>query len=222
MTSLGLHAVSTPTNYVIVGMAGFLAGTTHAPLTAILLLFEITGNYAIILPIMIAAVLATTCSQLIHPHSIYSLHLREMGIKVCNLSDLALLRKMTLRQAGIKLSPAVHPNDPVEQLVEKAKGYPEADFAVTDLNGQYLGMVARKDFRAALLYRDAIPLLVVEELMRSCCPLSPDDTLETALTQFTLYDLDSLPVVEANRVLGLVTHNEIMKTYQQALEANRT
>jgi CBS domain-containing protein len=83
-------------------------------------------------------------------------------------------------------------------------------------------MIARKDFRAALLYHDAIPLLIAEELMKSCPPLSPHDTLETALNRFTQYEVDSLPVINPkagkNIVLGLVTHNDLMKAYQHAME----
>lgn len=225
LARLGFHSLSTPTNYAIVGMAGLIAGTTHAPLMAILLLFEITGNYTIILPIMIAAVLSTTFAQLIEPNSVYSLHLREMGIRQGGLADLTILRKIMIHQVPLRETPVVHPDDPVEQLVEKAKGYGEADFVVVDQNGQYLGMIIRKDFRAALLYRDAIPLLIVDELIRTCPALSPHDTLETALNLFTQNDVDSLPVVTQTggrvAVLGLVTHNDVIKAYQQAMDVMR-
>jgi len=80
-------------------------------------------------------------------------------------------------------------------------------------------MIARKDFRAALLYHDAIPLLISEELMKSCSPLSPHDTLETVLGKFTQNEVDSLPVVTGNNILlGLVTHNDLIKAYQHAIE----
>ncbi len=219
---LGVPILSSPTNYAIVGMAGLIAGTTHAPLTAILLLFELTGNYTIILPIMIASVLATTCAQLIEPNSIYTLHLKRMGIRMGGLADLTIMRRSPVHQVPLKLSPVIHPDDPVLGLVEKAKGYPEADFIVTDTDGRYAGMIARKDFRTALLYHDALPLLIVAELMKFCTPLTPHDTLETALNRFAQYEVDSLPVVNQktgeNTVLGLVTHNDLMKTYQLAME----
>ena len=76
---------------------------------------------------------------------------------------MTILRKITIHQIPLKKSPVIHPEDPVLSLVEKAKGYPEADFIVTDTEDRYLGMITRKDFRAALLYHDAIPLLIVEE-----------------------------------------------------------
>jgi CIC family chloride channel protein len=223
---MGMTFLSNPTNYAIVGMAGLIAGTTHAPLMAILLLFELTGNYTIILPLMIASVLSTTCAQVIEPNSIYTLHLKRMGIRMGGLADLTILRKIPLCQISLKKSPAIHPEDPVHNLVEKAKGYPEADFAVTDHEGHYLGMIIRKDFRAALLYHDAIPLLIAEELMKSCTPLTPHDTLETALHRFTQYEVDSLPVVrpagDKNILLGLITHNDLTKAYQEAMEKMKT
>jgi CBS domain-containing protein len=97
------------------------------------------------------------------------------------------------------------------------------DFVVIDQNGTYLGMVTGADIRTALIDREAIPLLLVAELLRDSLPtLSPDETLDTVLDKFSRQDVASLCVVEpqSGRPLGLVTRAEVMKRYQRALEAS--
>jgi CIC family chloride channel protein len=222
LQTIGISFISTPTNYAIVGMAGLIAGTTHAPLTAILLLFELTGNYSIILPIMIASVLSTTCAQLLESNSIYTLHLKKLGIQMGGLADITIMRKIPIHQVPITTCPVIHPESPVQVLVEEAKRYTHSDFIVTDSDGKYIGMISRKDFRAALLYHDAIPLLIAEELMKHYPPLYPTDTLETALNRLTHYEVESLPVIETSNSkqfpLGVVTHTDMMKTYQRMMQ----
>jgi len=222
VNTLGVYGVSNPANYAIVGMAGLIAGTTHAPLTAILLLFEITGNYTIILPIMIASVLSTTCAQLINPNSIYTMHIKAMGIRMIGLANLAILRKVKISEIPICVCPVIHPDEPIESLVAKAKGYAGADFIVADRQGNLLGIVPGKDFRTALLYHEVLPLLIVDELVKPCPSLCTSDTLEAALNLFSKYDLESIPVVDCqedkNKILGLITHSDLMIARDKALE----
>ena len=77
----GIGALS-PAAYALVGMAAVVAATTHAPLTAILMLFEITGNYKVILPIMMAAMVSTIIAQVLFRESIYTIKLKRRGIRV--------------------------------------------------------------------------------------------------------------------------------------------
>jgi CIC family chloride channel protein len=225
VNSTGIIALSNPAIYAIVGMAGFLAGTTHAPLMAILLLFEITSDYALILPIMISAVLSTTCAQILDRDSIYSRGLNEMGIRMGGLADLTILRKITIDTIATHKSPVIHPTDPLQTLLDKSENWDLPDFIVTDEEGRYAGMVSGEDIRTALLCREAIPLLVIEEIAKPYPVLHPYDTLETALNTFSQHNVDSLPVAsgdgEDQIVSGLLTRNDLMKAYQQALSNMR-
>lgn len=227
-TAMGLDSlgfvISNPTNYAIVGMAGLIAGTTHAPMTAILLLFEITGDYALILPIMIAAVLSTTCAQIIDRHSIYTHSLQQMGIRMGGLADLTILRKITIEQIPLHSIPMIHPNEPVEKLLATAQESELHDFIVTDPQGNYQAMVTGEDLRTALLCPEAIPLLVVGDIAKPYPTLYHFDTLETALNKFSMHNVESLAVVahaDDQRVLGVLTRNDLMRTYQQTLSGMR-
>ena len=214
----GWLPAGTPATYALAGMAGVIAAVAHCPLTAFLLVFEITADYQVILPVMLVSILATAVAQLVLPDSIYGLWLRDRGIKTGTYSDLTLLRRMTCHD--IPLSPAVtvHPDDPAARLIKLAEDYAVVDYVVTDEAEAYVGMVVGQDVRTTLVQRDAIPLMIVAELMRTNLPtIAPHQTLDVVLEQFARHDVSSLAVVEGDRVKGVITRSRLMRQYQQEL-----
>ena len=220
LKATGIYADTQPALYALVGMAGALAATVHCPLTAIILVFETTRDYTVILPVMLVAIAATVISQVLMGDSIYTRALREMGVRVGTMSDLTVLRRLSVAQ--VPLAPAVFtfPGDPALRLLELAEAASSPDFVVTNVDGGYVGVVTGEDVRTALLEREALPLMVVAELLRSDLPtLGADDTLDLVLDQFAIHDVASLPVVDENgRVTGMITRGRLMRTYRQALD----
>ena len=220
LRATGLYQNAQPALYALVGMAGALAATVHCPLTAIILVFETTRDYTVILPVMLVAIAATTISQVLMGDSIYTRALREMGVRVGTMSDLTVLRRLSVAQ--VPLAPAVRtfPGDPASRLLELAETAGSPDFVVTNLDGTYVGMVTGEDVRTALLEREALPLMVVAELVRAEIPtVGPDEPLDQVLDRFAIHDVASLPVVDGERrVLGMVTRGRLMRTYRQALD----
>ncbi len=216
-----LPEASSPAAYALVGMAAVVAATTHAPLTAILILFELTRDVYVLLPIMLAAVVATLFAQSFMRDSIYSLKLRRRGVLVGTMADLTILRRYTARQITPVPHVRVHPEDPLSKLLELRGNYHIADFVVTDHDGHYVGMVTAQDMRTALIEREAIPYLLVEELMRADLPtVHPDDTLDRVLDKFSRHDVGSLALSETRderAIAGLVTRSRLMRRYQEAL-----
>ncbi len=218
-----LPSSATPAAYALVGMAAVVAATTHAPLTAILILFELTRDPFVLLPIMLAAVMATVVAQLFMRDSIYTLKLRRRGVLVGTAADLTLLRRLTARDINPVPHVAVTPEDPASKLLELSEKYRIVDFVVVDLDRNYLGMVTAEDMRTALIQREAIPYLVVAELMRRDLPtIWPDETLDRVLEKFSKYDVASLPLVNSESreglpVIGLITRARLMHRYQQVL-----
>lgn len=223
LESVGLlPAGGSPAAYALVGMAAVVAGTSHAPLTAILIVFEITRDVYVLLPIMLAAVMATLTAQVLLRDSIYSLKLRRRGVLIGTAADMTILRRITADQVPIVPHVAIHPEDPVSKVMDLAERYKVADFVVTDHDGAHVGMLTAENLRAALLQQDAIPLLLVEELMRTDLPtVAPDETLDRVLDKFSRFDVTSLAMVRDGaadgRVLGLLTRGRLMSRYHQAL-----
>jgi len=212
----------TPATYALAGMAGVLAAVAHAPLTAFLLIFELTRDYKVILPVMLVSILAMTVSQLLFPDSIYSVALRRRGIRHGSRSDMMLLRRLSVSEVPLVPAVSVHPEDPAQRLIELAEQYAVSDFVVLDEQDHYLGMVVGDDLRTTLLQREAIPLMIVAELMREGFPgVSADQTLDRVLDRFSENDVSSLPVLDdEGGVTGLITRSRLMRRYHQAIEAD--
>ena len=210
-----------PAAYALVGMAAVVAGTTHAPLTAMLMLFEITRDVYVLLPIMLAAVVSTVVAQVFARDSIYSLKLRRRGVRIGVAGDWTILRKMLAGDAPLVPPVTVTPDDPLQRLIRLSENYRVEDFVVVDANGSYAGMVTGEDLRTALIEREALPLLVVGEVMRTDLPtISPDESLDIVMGKFSTHDVSSLAVVSADgarKVEGLLTRSRLMARYHRAL-----
>lgn len=213
-----------PAAYALVGMAAVVAGSTHATLTAILILFELTRDVYVLLPIMLAATVATIFASVIERDSIYTFKLRRAGVLLGAARDIVLLRRIPVTSVPIEPLPeeAVFPSDPLAKLITLHAHHNVPDFAVTDADGVYLGMVTGRDLRTALIDREAIPLLLVAELLRTDLPtLTPDESLETVVDKMAETDIASLCLVTGGstpRPIGLITRTRVMARYRQALE----
>ncbi|MGB0767079.1 MAG: chloride channel protein [Phycisphaeraceae bacterium] len=219
LDGLGLFPGTTPATYALAAMAGVLAATLHCPLTAFLLVFEITQDYKVILPVMLVAIVSTTCAQFLHRDSIYSDLLRRKGIRFGQLADMTLLRRMTVADVPLSQAVAVADSDPAQRLIDLAAHHAVNDFVVADEKGRCKGMVVGDDVRTTLVQREAVPLMIVAELMRTDLPtVRPGDTLDVVLDMFAKHEVSSLPIVDAGeRVTGMITRSRLLRQYQSEL-----
>jgi CIC family chloride channel protein len=219
--SLGFPSAS-PAHYAVVGMAAMVAATTHAPLTAILIVYEITQSYEVILPLMLAAVISTIVARLTYRENVYTVKLTDQGVRVGAMSDHTILRRLTVHDVPLVAPVFVHRGDSAQRLLELSEKMSVSDFIVTDRADRYLGLVTGGDLKEALLYREAIPLLQVDELQRTDLPtVRADETLDVVLDKFSSHDVHSLVVLDDagdRRVLGLITRSRLMHRYQRALD----
>lgn len=220
LDQLNLFPGATPATYALAAMAGVIAATLHCPLTAFLLVFEITQDYKVILPVMLVAIVSTTCAQFWHRDSIYTDLLRRKGIRFGQLADMTLLRRLTV--ADVPTTPAVlvAQDDPAQRLIDLAAEFAVSDFVVADSEERYAGMVVGDDVRTTLVQREAVPLMIVAELMRSDLPtVRPGDTLDTVLDKFSKHEVSSLPIVDGStRVTGMITRSRLLRQYQEQLD----
>jgi len=218
--ALGWFPGTSPAYFALVGMAAMVAATTHAPLTAILIVYEVTQSYELILPLMFAAVVSTVIARFICKDSVYTFKLSRMGVRMGALSDLTILRRLTPEDLKILPASIVKSSDSAQQLVDLMEKVGTADFVVVDDHQKYCGMVTSSDLRAALVYREAIPLLQVSELQRSDLPtISNEETLDIVLDKFSRSDVESLVLLnELGDISGVVSRSQLMKRYQHALD----
>lgn len=218
---IGIIPGAHPASFALVGMGCTVAASTHAPLTGVLLVYELTQSPRIMLPLMLAAVVATLVSRLLEGDSIYMAELRALGVRLGPSPEAAVLRRLLVSDLALDRAAIVSPDDNGERLLELAEAQHADELVMVDADGRYLGMITAGDLRAALVYREALPLLHADEVARrDIAPLTADQTLEMALDRFSRTEVQSLPVVEpiSGRVTGMVARARMMHRYQSELE----
>lgn len=219
-----LPGSASPAQYALVGMAALVAGTTFAPMTAILLLFEVSREPKVLAPIMLAAIVSTAVTRRLMPDSIYTARLRRAGVRIGTARDLSVLRHVHVSSVTPTPLPRepVYASDPLSKLITLHAHHNVPDFPVVDAEGRWIGMVTGADMRTALIDREAIPLLLVAELMRTDLPaVRADETLDTVLEKFAHHDVASLCLVDAfegRKPIALITRARVMARYHAALD----
>jgi CIC family chloride channel protein len=221
MEKMGVFHVIHPEMYALVGMGAALAAVVHAPLASILICFEVTEDYKVMVPAMLACIVSTGIARMVYRDSIYTLSLRMRGIRMGSTADNSLLRRMNVEQIPLEPASVVHFGDPFQKILDLTTLTGVSNFVVLDANENYVGMIVPEDIRAALIEREAVPLLVVGEMMRRDLPLiNCTDDLAKVLDVFSGLDVSHLPVIvkgESNRVIGLLSRLGLMRKYQQSL-----
>ncbi len=216
------NTVIQPEVYALVGMGAALSAVVHAPLASILILLELTNNTSsLVLPAMLATVVATGVSRLIMPDSIYTAALRQRGLRISAGSNEALMHRLSVEQVDMEPATPIHMADPVQRVLDLMSAGRASDFPVLNKDGLYCGMVLADDLRTILIEREAIPLLTVEEVVRNDIPFSKtsDDLAETS-DRFARYETSHLAVClpgTPGRVVGMVSRAALMRRYQTAL-----
>jgi CIC family chloride channel protein len=211
-----------PASYSLVGMASVVAATTHAPMAAILILFELTRDYRVILPAMLSATIAMAIAQLMCRDSIYTLKLRRRGVQYESRANTAILRRLTVKMVMDPDYAVLYDDVPMQEVVKKAAELETSDFIIIDHDDHYLGLLTATDIRTALLQPEALPLLVTGELARQKVPtVGPRETLDIVLDKFSLLEVNRLAVhseFNDHKFIGTISRSALMRRYQQELQ----
>ena len=216
-----------PGVYAIVGMGCVVAGTTHGTLSAILIVYEMTNDYRIILPIMIAAGLAGAVARLIDPQSIYykKLHRREESI--ARGHDVHRLEHIMVRNIMIRSFPTVRDSDDLIEIVRVARANSHVEsLPVMNAADKLIGIIRPGDLQRVLDTEVAAHLVNAGDIAsRASFSLRPDANLLEALREFGASDIETLPVEsgtgESRRVIGIVLRSDVMRRYREELLRTR-
>ena len=214
----GVH----PEAFALAGMAGLVAGATHAPLTAIMMVFEMSGDYALILPIMVTAAIAYMTARRLFPTSIYSEWLHRRGERIGHGRDMGVLERLTVGDAFNPRPFSINEGATVQEIMQTIGRTPQTEFPVVDADGQLVGVVTYSDLRTVLAERDRLgQVLIAADLANvEIEPVTPRDSLRTALQRLGVHGSLTLPVVEpgdGRRLVGLISRGEILAAYDREL-----
>lgn len=217
----GWYSSIHPQVFALVGMGAVLAAVVHAPLASILILFELTQDYRVTLPAMLATVVATGVARLVFSDSIYTQSLRRRGIRWGTAAPSHVLQQLTIEQVPLSPATILQASDPAQRIFELISQFGSIDLVVTDAKGTYQGMVVTQDINLALLDREAIPLMIVKEFLRADIPMiRTSDNLTTVLDVFARSEVNHLPVCLAHqpgKVIGLLSRSTLMRVYHEGV-----
>ena len=131
-----------PSAFALVGMAAVLAGTVRAPITAIMLLFEMTNDYRIFLPLMFAVVISVFVSERFEPYSVYSLSLARKGIHLKQGRDIDLMESLTVEEVMDNLPSAIPANATIREASRILESKHAHGLPVIDENGNLCGALS--------------------------------------------------------------------------------
>jgi chloride channel protein, CIC family len=203
--------------YAAVGMAAVMAGTSHAPISAILILFEFTQNYDLILPVMLAAIIASLLARRLRRYSIYTEALRGRGIELPWRMEEAVLAGLKAEDLARPDTDVLHPGDHYRKVVETfLSGRRQRLFVVGD-DRRLLGAISLHDIKHVLEHPEALTAVVAHDLMVPVgTVVSKDERLHRATQLFAQSDYERLPVVDDDgRLLGVLAKRDLMAVYAQ-------
>jgi CIC family chloride channel protein len=204
-----------PGAYALVGMGAVVAAGTHAPITAIVMIFELTGDYRIILPLMISCIIATLLATRLEKSSIYTLKLLRRGIDIRGGLSANVLARLAAEDVMRDEYAAVQPADALMPVISRFFEHPgETVFVVND-RGRLLGAITIDDVRPVLKEPEPVASLVVAaDLMRvqGFPVFAPDDRLDEVMRLFGGHRFQA-PVVDGGRLVGSIWPQDVIECY---------
>jgi len=216
--ALGLADVSEQ-NFALLGMAGMMSAVMHAPLTGIFLIAELTGGFALFLPLMIVSAVSYLTIYLFEKHSIYSMRLAQKGELVTHHKDKAVLTLMKVENVIETDFDTVSPEMYLGDLVKVISTAKRNIFPVVSDSGVLLGIVLLDDIRNIMFRKELYMRFKVQKLMISPpARLSISDPMEKVMRIFDDTNAWNLPVVDENyRYIGFVSKSKIFNSYRKVL-----
>lgn len=213
-------STASPGSYALVGMGAVMAGVTGAPLTSVVLIFELSGKYTIILPLMIACAVTTILVQVFMKGSVFTRPLLKKGIFYGEKRN--VLRRMMVNEIVKREFHRVTPRTKLREVLDLLSSSRQYAFPVLNEKDELEGIVSLQDFQEAVGRPELVDVLVVGELMTSeVCTALPNDTLEQALLKIGDRNIEYLPVLESaesRKMIGLVSRRDILSCYNREVK----
>ena len=207
--------------YSVVGMGAVTGAVMQAPLTNILMLFELTNDYTLILPIMATCIAASYTYQRFTKHSIYMQNLLNKGINIRHGREASIMNSIKVQDVMSTDITTIAQEMPFRKILETISYSKNFYFPVLDNKGDMTGILSFSDIREVIFEEQLGDLLVAGELANTkVYSLTPQQNLNEAMEIFSQLDVDQLPVVRSEdklKVIGMLTRGDMMASYNRAI-----
>jgi CIC family chloride channel protein len=207
-----------PQSYAVAGMAGMMAGVLRAPITSIMMVFELTNDYRLILPIMLTTIVCVAVAERFEPHSIYSLGLARAGLRLQPGREIDMMQAVTVAEAMLTPAPSISEEASLIELRDALRARHTNSLAVMDAEGLLVGVVTLSDLQRAYALPDAAAKTVGEIASRDLAVVHPEDYLWTAIRLMSARDVGRLPVVKrgTREIVGFIGRHGVIRAYNIA------
>ena len=211
-----------PVVFSLVGMGGLLAGINSTPLTAMMLVFELTRDFRIILPLMLASILSYIVVLYVNKRTVYARALLEEGIDISAMGEVDLLGRVKVKQLMTSNVETVTYRMPFQELLRRLLHSVYGEVCVVDDDDQLLGVISLKSVRQALITHELVDLLIAGDLIIPIPAVTEDDPVSGALENIKKFDVENIPVVspgpDDSKITGILRHQDILQAYNTLRE----
>ncbi len=214
------------TTFVLVGMGAMLGGINTIPISAIMIIFEMTREYNFILPLMLAVIVSTTMVQIILKGSVHIKHLAEQGYEIKEGRETNLLRSIHVSDAKLDEIELIPDQTPLPELIAKVMESPHHTFYTVNNEGIITGTITETELRPIITEYDHLKdVIVASDIVNpQVITISKDNDLDYVLNLFGKWNLDQFPVVDPenpNKILGAIRRQEVISVYnRESLKVN--
>jgi CIC family chloride channel protein len=204
--------------YALVGMAALFGATARAPLTAMLIVFEMSNDYLMILPLMVAGISATYFAQWLHPESIYTLKLAKRGIRFFEGRDMDIMQGVKVEEVMRTRLVTIHKDKSVSELMALFQETNLLGFPVVTEGNRLWGIITLQDVHRAQNLDGFNPrdMKVADLAIEGPISVFPDEPIWVAIQKMSPRDLARLPVVSRDgslRLVGSISRSDILRAY---------
>ena len=207
--------------YALVAMGAVVAGTTHAPITAMIIIFELTSTYEIILPLMITCMLSTLITTSLKRDSIYTSKLARKGVEITQGWEQSVLRSLKVRDVASDHVVTVPEDMYLLDIVEMLKAENVSYLHMVGEDGRLSGIISFTDIRSALQEKGLEYLVIARDVATTnIISITPSDNIQDALYKMGRNGISHLPVVEEEddrKIVGTLNKKDVMAVYNKAV-----
>ncbi|SHJ27770.1 chloride channel protein, CIC family [Malonomonas rubra DSM 5091] len=209
--------------YALVGMGAFLAAATHAPMTAIFLLFEITDSYEVIIPIMLTCVIGTSIARHLKNDSLETAELSKLGIDLEAGKERNIMKALAVGDVMSRRVETVPESMTLGNFAKFIEQTHHTNFPLVDELGELTGIISVQDFMGVVFEKDLMDLVVIKELATTeVVTVHPEEDLDTAMRKIGYRNIEQLPVVDREthrKLYGIISRRDMITAYNRALMA---
>ncbi len=203
--------------YALVGMSAIIAGTTQAPIMAIMLFFEATGNYQIILPVMIVSIISSLITKYFISGSMYTIKLKSQGINLYEGIEKTVMSTIKASEIMKKNLYTFHVNTSFKKILESFLNVNHQEAFVINDNSQLVGMISLAHMKTIIQDEDVQDYLIAGDLMIDSPPFAfPESNLSYCTELLAQEDVDIIPIVtteDDKKLTGYITRKDILSIY---------